>query len=263
MFTRSAKLLLLAGIALLLHAGRVQQSHRFRSNYEFIRHVLSMDTTIPGNHGIWRAMTSPGVHLVFYWMIIAWELVTMILAWWGSWVLARALRQPADVLQCGQTRGGDGADALAADVARGLSGCGRGVVPDVAVAYLEWSGRSIPHVRGRGIRAAAAVAAGHRHTAVRFYALTTAGCLRRTAYQASPAAIYDQVDVGKPRVRYVGGGAQIENRDQDNHENRSHAGRQLRSANAARAPAAQTGRAAATNAYAVRKPKTESDPSRS
>ena len=48
----------------------------FDSNYEFIQHVLSMDSTLPGNHGMWRAMSSPGIHLVFYWLIIVWEIAT-------------------------------------------------------------------------------------------------------------------------------------------------------------------------------------------
>ncbi|MGA7242384.1 MAG: DUF2165 domain-containing protein [Terracidiphilus sp.] len=102
MFTRFAKLLLLAGIAFYYTLVVFNNLTDFGSNYEFIRHVLSMDTTIPGNHGMWRALTSPGVHLVFYWMIIVWELVTMFLAWWGVVGLARALRQPADVFNVGK-----------------------------------------------------------------------------------------------------------------------------------------------------------------
>jgi predicted small integral membrane protein len=95
MFTRCAKLLLLAGIALFYTLVVFNNLTDFGSNYEFIRHVLSMDTTIPGNHGMWRALTSPIVHLVFYWFIIAWEFVTMVLAWWGAVHLFRALRMPA------------------------------------------------------------------------------------------------------------------------------------------------------------------------
>ena len=102
MFTRSAKLLLLAGIAFYYTLVVFNNLTDFGSNYEFIRHVLTMDTTIPGNHGMWRALRSPGVHLAFYWMIIAWELVTMMLAWWGVVGLSRALRQPANVFNAGK-----------------------------------------------------------------------------------------------------------------------------------------------------------------
>lgn len=94
MITRSAKLLLLAGIALYYSLVVVNNLTDFGSNYEFIRHVLSMDSTFPGNRGMWRALTSPAMHLVFYWLIILWEVVTAILAWWGVVNLIRALRQP-------------------------------------------------------------------------------------------------------------------------------------------------------------------------
>jgi predicted small integral membrane protein len=97
MITRSAKLLLLAGIALYYTLVVFNNLTDFGSNYEFIQHVLSMDSMSPGNHGMWRAMSSPGMHLVFYWLIIVWEFVTAILAWWGLVNLVRALRGPVNV----------------------------------------------------------------------------------------------------------------------------------------------------------------------
>lgn len=97
MITRSAKLLLLAGIALYYTLVVLNNLTDFGSNYEFIRHVLSMDSTFPGNHAMWRALSSPGMHLFFYWLIIVWEFVTTILAWWGLVNLVRALRGPASL----------------------------------------------------------------------------------------------------------------------------------------------------------------------
>jgi hypothetical protein len=38
----------------------------YGSNYEFVRHVLMMDSTLPGNHLLWRAVNSPLVHTAFY-----------------------------------------------------------------------------------------------------------------------------------------------------------------------------------------------------
>lgn len=102
MFTRWAKLLLLAGIAFYYALVVFNNLTDFGSNYEFIRHVLSMDTTDSGNHGMWRALKSPGVHLVFYWMIIAWESVTLVLACWGLVVLVQTLRQPASAFNAGK-----------------------------------------------------------------------------------------------------------------------------------------------------------------
>jgi predicted small integral membrane protein len=102
MITRSAKMLLLAGIALYYTLVVFNNLTDFSANYEFIRHVLSMDTTMSGNHGMWRAMTSPTTHLVFYWMIIAWEFGTMILAWWGLANLIRLVRDPAIAFNAGK-----------------------------------------------------------------------------------------------------------------------------------------------------------------
>jgi predicted small integral membrane protein len=92
---RCAKLLLLAGIALFSTLVVFNNITDFDANYEFVRHVLSMDSTFPGNHGMWRALRSPSVHLTFYLSIIAWECVTALLLWWGVATLGRALRRPA------------------------------------------------------------------------------------------------------------------------------------------------------------------------
>ena len=92
MITRFAKMLLLAGVALFYTLVVFNNLTDFNSNYEFVRHVLSMDTTFPSNHGMWRAMPSPAWHLTFYIGIIAWETATMILLWWGFILLLRALR---------------------------------------------------------------------------------------------------------------------------------------------------------------------------
>ena len=64
----------------------------YGSNYEFVRHVLMMDSTFPGNHGMWRAVNSPLVHTVFYIGIIAWESVTMLLCWWAGVRLLKSYR---------------------------------------------------------------------------------------------------------------------------------------------------------------------------
>ncbi|HEY3755323.1 MAG TPA: DUF2165 domain-containing protein [Opitutaceae bacterium] len=51
----------------------------YGSNLLFVQHVLSMDTTFPGNHGLWRAVSSPTVHTLFYFTIIAWEMLACAL----------------------------------------------------------------------------------------------------------------------------------------------------------------------------------------
>ncbi len=95
MITRSAKLLLLAGIALFYTLVVFNNLTDFDSNYQFVRHVLMMDSTFPGNRGMWRALPWPVLQLAFYLSIIAWEIATGILLWWGAVRLLRALHLPA------------------------------------------------------------------------------------------------------------------------------------------------------------------------
>jgi predicted small integral membrane protein len=95
MITRSAKLLLLAGIALFYTLVVFNNLTDFDSNYQFVRHVLMMDSTFPGNHGLWRAIGSPGMHRTFYLTIIGWEAATTILLWWSIVHLLRRLCGPA------------------------------------------------------------------------------------------------------------------------------------------------------------------------
>jgi predicted small integral membrane protein len=96
MITRWAKILLLAAIAADYTFVVFGNLTDFDSNYQFIRHVLLMDSTFPGNHGMWRAIHSPGMHLASYWMIIAWEIASMVLTWWAVANLLRAVRCPAN-----------------------------------------------------------------------------------------------------------------------------------------------------------------------
>lgn len=95
MITRVAKLLLLCAIAFFYTLVVFNNTTDFDSNYQFVRHVLMMDTTFPGNKGMWRALYAPFWHLSFYFSVIGWETVTTILSWWGAIVLWRNLRSSA------------------------------------------------------------------------------------------------------------------------------------------------------------------------
>jgi len=46
----------------------------YDSNFQFVKHVLLMDTTFPGNKMLWRAINIPLIHHAFYLLIIVWEL---------------------------------------------------------------------------------------------------------------------------------------------------------------------------------------------
>ena len=92
MILRAAKMLLVFAVALFYTFVVFNNTTDYDSNYQFVRHVLMMDSTFPGNRGMWRALNSQWLHTAFYVGIIAWEVITMILCWWGGVKLARALR---------------------------------------------------------------------------------------------------------------------------------------------------------------------------
>ena len=91
MITRTSKLLLVPGVALLYTLVVFNNLTDFDSNFQFVRHVLSMDSI--GDHQRWRALPWPAAHLLFYVSIIAWEMVTTVLLWWGAVRMFRARRQ--------------------------------------------------------------------------------------------------------------------------------------------------------------------------
>ena len=98
---RVAKSLLVSAVALYMGVVAFNNIADYGSNLAFVQHVLSMDTTFPGNRLLGRAITSPLVHHLFYASIILWEtLSTLSLAWaalllWRSRNLAPHLARPA------------------------------------------------------------------------------------------------------------------------------------------------------------------------
>ena len=97
MTLRLAKLLLVFAVALFYTFVVFNNLTDYDSNYQFVRHVLMMDSTFPANHGMWRALSSSALHTAFYLSIITWESLTMLLSWWGGWKLGRAiLAAPAE-----------------------------------------------------------------------------------------------------------------------------------------------------------------------
>ena len=91
MTLRLAKTALVFGIALFYTFVVFNNLTDYNSNYQFIRHVLMMDSTFAGNRGMWRALNSPMIHTTFYVCIIAWEFVTMLLCWIGGVRLVRSI----------------------------------------------------------------------------------------------------------------------------------------------------------------------------
>ena len=99
MITRTAKLLLVSAVALFYSLVVFNNLTDFDSNYQFVRHVLMMDSTFPGNKGMWRALNAPFWHLSFYFSVIAWEILTTILAWWGAIQMLQSLKMPTGIFQ--------------------------------------------------------------------------------------------------------------------------------------------------------------------
>ncbi len=92
MTLRAIKSVLVFGVAVLYSLVVLNNVTDYGSNYQFVRHVLMMDSTFPGNHGMWRAINSPLIHTAFYLSIITWETITMLLCWWGAVHMVVALR---------------------------------------------------------------------------------------------------------------------------------------------------------------------------
>ena len=89
-YVRTVKMLLVFGVAILHTLVVFNNTTDYGSNYQFVRHVMMMDTTFPGNHGMWRAINSSALHTLFYVSIITWETIAALLLWWGGVCLARA-----------------------------------------------------------------------------------------------------------------------------------------------------------------------------
>ncbi|MCX6861285.1 MAG: DUF2165 domain-containing protein [Verrucomicrobia bacterium] len=97
MIERFSKIALLAAVALFMGLIAFNNITDYGSNFDFVQHVLSMDTTFPGNRLKWRAIGTPAVHHAFYWTIIAWEGLSGLGIAAGALALWRARRQSAAV----------------------------------------------------------------------------------------------------------------------------------------------------------------------
>jgi predicted small integral membrane protein len=95
MTLRAGKMLLIFSVAIFYSLIVFNNLTDYDTNFQFVRHVIMMDTTAPGNRGMWRALNQPVWHTTFYLAIIAWEGITALLLWWGGLRLAGVLRGTA------------------------------------------------------------------------------------------------------------------------------------------------------------------------
>jgi predicted small integral membrane protein len=93
---RLAKIVMLGALAAFAFVVAYDNIVDYDSNYEFTRHVLSMDTTFPGNALMDRAITDPTLWQAAYAAIIAAEGVTCLLLTIGAAMLLTRLRATAN-----------------------------------------------------------------------------------------------------------------------------------------------------------------------
>ncbi len=93
---RLSKIAMLLGLAFFAFLVTLNNVIDYGSNFEFVKHVLSMDTTFEGNALMGRAITTPWIWHAGYWLIIAGEGLTCVLLGIGAARLIAALHAPAD-----------------------------------------------------------------------------------------------------------------------------------------------------------------------
>ena len=92
---RFAKILMIAAVGAFAFMVTYDNIVDYGSNYEFVRHVLSMDTTFSGNALMDRAVTDARVWKSAYAAIITAEGLTCVLLCVGALALLMRLRAPA------------------------------------------------------------------------------------------------------------------------------------------------------------------------
>ena len=89
---RIAKVVMVGSLALFAFIVTFDNLADYDANFEFVRHVLSMDTTFPGNTLLYRRLTSPALWNAAYWLIILGEGLTALALTIAAIALLRELR---------------------------------------------------------------------------------------------------------------------------------------------------------------------------
>lgn len=95
MTARYAKIVLTLALAAFAFMVTFNNVIDYGSNFTFVRHVLSMDTTFPDNAAMHRAISTPALWHAAYWLIIFGEGLTTLLLSGGAWSLWRARNRDA------------------------------------------------------------------------------------------------------------------------------------------------------------------------
>lgn len=84
MLLRIFKVSIVCSVALFASLVAFNNITDYNSNFLFVKHVLTMDTTFPDNRGMWRSMNPNWVHHVAYVFIILTELIIAVVCWIGA-----------------------------------------------------------------------------------------------------------------------------------------------------------------------------------
>jgi predicted small integral membrane protein len=93
--TRLVKVAMVASTALFALLVALDNLVDYGSNYEFVRHTVSMDTTFPGNALMGRAITQPALWSIGYWLIILTEAAVGLILGFAATQLAVNARSGA------------------------------------------------------------------------------------------------------------------------------------------------------------------------
>lgn len=99
MVIRLSKALLVLATAIFATLVSLNNIVDYNTNFEFVRHVLMMDTTFPGNGLLHRAVNSTAVHHTGYVLIISLEIIVALLCWLGGLAMLRWRNESTKIFQ--------------------------------------------------------------------------------------------------------------------------------------------------------------------
>lgn len=92
---RTSKIILMAYMSFFGLLVMYSNFTDYATNYEYVSHVLSMDTTKNNENTSYRAITSPMLHHRIYWLIITLEVTYTVYCLVGTYHLYRKLHASA------------------------------------------------------------------------------------------------------------------------------------------------------------------------
>ena len=94
LITRLCKIVMCLVLGLFCALVAFDNVTAYQTNYQFVRHVLSMDTTFPGNDLMYRSITDPLLWRIAYALIITAEALTSLLFLAGAFRMWQARNAP-------------------------------------------------------------------------------------------------------------------------------------------------------------------------